>query len=114
MEDYTNQSRRWYDQDPVLSKAMSILETSDDKLQIQVAINLIKVIIEHNVENNIYTTIDDLIAAVTESDSERRNARWYDIDRTLKTAIQMLETCPQSMYSKIAHNIADLISKELD
>ena len=52
-EQYTNQRRRWYDKDPVLSQAVATLEKSDDETQIKVALNLIKIIIEHNIENNL-------------------------------------------------------------
>ena len=44
-EEYSNQHRRWYDKDPVLSSAMKTLEESDDETQIKVALNLIKIII---------------------------------------------------------------------
>ena len=50
-EEYTNQQRRWYDKDPVLSQAVNTLEHSDDETQIKIALNLIKIIIEHNIEN---------------------------------------------------------------
>ena len=43
-EEYSNQHRRWYDKDPVLSMSMRTLSTSDDSKQIAVALNLIKVI----------------------------------------------------------------------
>ena len=32
-EEYSNQQRRWYDKDPVLSSAMKTLEESDDETQ---------------------------------------------------------------------------------
>jgi len=106
--------RRWYDRDPILSKAMRILETSDDKFQIQVALNLIKVIIEHNIETNTFNTVEDILKAVEEGRCEKGNERWYDIDLTLKTSVQMLENCPEEMQSKIARSIAELISDKLE
>ena len=51
MKEYHNQTRRWYDKDPVLSRSLKVLETSDDATQIQMALNLIKIIIEHNIED---------------------------------------------------------------
>lgn len=113
MNIYGEKARRWYDRDPILSKAMRILETSDDKFQIQVAVNLIKVIIEHNIENNTFTSIDDIILAVEDGRIEKGNARWYDLDNTLRTAIQMLESCPPEMQGKIAHEIASLVTQKL-
>ena len=106
--------RRWYDRDPILSKAMRILETSGDKFQIQVALNLIKVIIEHNIETNTFNTVEDILAAVQEGRCEKGNERWYDIDLTLKTSVQMLENCSEEMQSKIARSIAELISDKLE
>ena len=106
--------RRWYDRDPILSKAMRILETSDDKFQIQVALNLIKVIIEHNIETNTFNTVEDILKAVDEGRCEKGNERWYDIDLTLKTSVQMLENCSHEMQSKIARSIAELISDKLE
>lgn len=109
----SDNTRRWYDKDPVLSKAMKILETSEDKFQIQVAINLIKVIIEHNIENNTFSSIDDIISAVEKGRNPKGNDRWYDIDSTLRTAIQMLEDCPADMHGMIAHQIADMVTEQL-
>lgn len=114
MKEYCeSNSRRWYDRDPVLSKAMSILETSDDKAQIQMALNLIKVIIEHNIEENTFLTVEDIMTAVEEGNSTKGNARWYDLDSTVRTAIQMLENCPSEMQSKIAQDMAALVSEKL-
>lgn len=106
-------NRRWYDRDPVLSKAMRILETSDDKFQIRVALNLIKVIIEHNIESNEFNTVEDILSAVEDGRCEKGNERWYDIDLTIKTAVQMLENCSEDTQSKIARNIAELINEKL-
>ena len=48
-EEYSNQYRRWYDKDPILQRSMQTLENSDDESQIKIALNLIKIIIEHNI-----------------------------------------------------------------
>ena len=44
-EEYSENVRRWYDKDPVLSRSMKTLELSDDETQIKVALNIIKIII---------------------------------------------------------------------
>ena len=106
------QNRRWYDKDPVLSKAMKILETTNDKVQLKVAINLIKIIIEHNIESNSYNSVEDILNAVTEGRCEKGNERWYDLDKTLKTSIQMLENCTEEMQCSTVKDIADLIRKK--
>lgn len=107
------QIRRWYDQDPVLSKAIKILETSNDDLQIQIALNLIKVIIEHNIDNNVYSSVDEIIASA-DDEKEVGSNRWYDIDDTLKTAIQLLKTCSNEMRGKLAEDIATIVAESLN
>lgn len=101
--------RRWYDKDPVLSKTMKILQTSDDDFQIKMAINLIKVIIEHNIDSDQFKSIDDIMGAVSEGRIEKGNSRWYDIDNTVRTAIQMLENCTPQTQNVIAHQMASMI-----
>lgn len=108
-----DQNRRWYDKDPILSKAMSILETTDDQFQLKIAINLIKIIIEHNIETESFRSVDDLLVAVEEGRCEKGNERWYDLDKTLRTAVQMLERCPHEMRHNIARQVADLISDKI-
>jgi hypothetical protein len=94
--------RRWYDEDPVLSKAFKIIETSDDQLQIQIALNLIKIIIEHNMS-------DDSSVA-----KEAGNSRWYDIEDTLRTAMQLLRSCSNEMQGKIAQDIGSIVASALN
>jgi len=101
--------RRWYDRDPILSKTMKILETSNDEFQIKMAINLIKVIIEHNIESDEFKTVDDIMSAVDFGSTAKGNSRWYDIDKTVKTAIQMLENCPETTQELISRQIASMV-----
>ena len=63
-EEYSPKFRRWYDKDPVLSSAMKTLENSDDETQIRIALNLIKIIIEHNIESSEFEDVEDIISAV--------------------------------------------------
>lgn len=105
--------RRWYDRDPVLSKAMKILETTDDQFQLKIAINLIKIIIEHNIESDTFRSVDDLLSAVQEGRCEKGNERWYDLDKTLRTAFQMLENCPDEVQSILAKDVAKMIKNKI-
>ncbi len=108
-----DQNRRWYDKDPILSKAMRILETTDDQFQLKIAINLIKIIIEHNIETDTFRSVDDLLCAVEEGRCEKGNERWYDLDQTIRTAVQMLENCPEEIQGNIARKVAGLISERI-
>ena len=107
------QYRRWYDRDPILSKAMRILETTDDQFQLKIAINLIKIIIEHNIETDTFRSVDDLLSAVDEGRCEKGNERWYDLDKTLRTAFQMLENCSDDVQSIISKEVAGMIKNKI-
>ena len=111
-EEYTNQHRRWYDKDPVLSQAVQTLEQSDDETQIKIALNLIKIIIEHNIENEKFEAVEDIINAVGSGLDDNRKGRWYDIDSTLKTAMTMLRNCPETTQHIIAKEMAKMVVKQ--
>jgi len=117
-EEYTNQQRRWYDKDPVLSQAVHTLEHTDDETQIRIALNLIKIIIEHNIEDEKFEAVEDIIDAVGLGLDDNRKGRWYDIDTTLRTAMNMLQNCPATTQHIIAKEMArmvvDCIKKEED
>lgn len=101
--------RRWYDRDPLLSKSMHTLENTDDETQIKVALNLIKIIIEHNISSNEFSEVGDILCAVEDSIEPRGNARWYDIDKTVRTAINMLEQSSPEMQHMAAKEIANMV-----
>ncbi len=108
-EEYTNQHRRWYDKDPVLSQAVNTLEKSDDETQIRIALNLIKIIIEHNIEDEKFEAVEDIINAVGSGLDDNRKGRWYDIDSTLRTAMNMLQNCPTDTQKIIAKEMAAMV-----
>ena len=112
-EENIQKFRRWYDKDPVLSSAMTTLESSDDETQIKIALNLIKIIIEHNIENSEYEAVEDIISAVEAGVEEERSTRWYDIDTTIKTAISMLQNCPETTQKIIAKEMAKLVVEKI-
>ncbi len=108
-EEYSNHQRRWYDKDPVLSQAVRTLEHSDDQTQIRIALNLIKIIIEHNIEEEKYEAVEDIINAVGSGLDDNRKGRWYDIDSTLRTAMNMLQNCPEATQHLIAKEMAKMV-----
>ena len=113
-EQYTNQHRRWYDKDPVLSQAISTLEHSDDETQIKVALNLIKIIIEHNIEDEQFEAVEDIINAVGSGLDDNRKGRWYDIDSTVRTAMNMLQNCPEATQRIIAKEMAKMVVDKIN
>ncbi len=112
-EVYSNEQRRWYDKDPILSNAVKTLEASDDETQIRIALNLIKIIIEHNIEDGQCETVEDIINAVGSGLEDTRKGRWYDIDSTIRTAMNMLQNCPASTQRVIAQEMAQLVVQSI-
>ena len=112
-EEYSNHYRRWYDKDPVLSEAVRTLEETDDQTQIRVALNLIKIIIEHNIEDEQFEAVDDIISAVGSGLDDNRRGRWYDIDATLRTAMNMLQNCPADTQKIIAKEMAKMVVDQI-
>ena len=108
-EEYSNNVRRWYDKDPILSRSMRTLELADDATQIQVALNIIKIIIEHNIAYSEYSSVEAIIDAVDEGLVNKGHSRWYDIDKTLRTAITMLENENENMQIEVAKEIAKTV-----
>ena len=104
---------RWYDKDPVLSMSMRTLAGSSDERQIAVALNLIKVIIEHNIRDNKYENVEDIMSAVEDGRIQRGHSRWYDIDSTVRTAIQMLEKCTPETKKKVALDMAQIVIEKI-
>ena len=117
-EEFTTNARRWYDKDPVLSSAMKTLEETDDETQIKIALNLIKIITEHNISNSEYESVEDIVSATEDVLENTKKGRWYDIDATLRTAISLLQNCPDSTRSiiakEMAKNVIEIIKKEED
>ena len=117
-EEFSTNARRWYDRDPILSSAMKTLEQSDDESQIKIALNLIKIITEHNISNSEYESVEDIIAATEDVLVNTKKGRWYDIDSTLRTAITLLQNCPEATRSiiakEMAKNVIEIIKKDED
>ena len=117
-EEFTTNNRRWYDKDPVLSSAMKTLEDSNDETQIKVALNLIKIITEHHISNSEYESVEDIVSATEDVLDDSKHGRWYDLDGTLRTAISLLQNCPDTtrkvIAKEMAKNVLDTIKKEED
>lgn len=112
-EEYSENVRRWYDKDPVLSRSMKTLELSDDETQIKVALNIIKIIIEHNIAYSEYSGVDDIINAVDEGLVNQGHSRWYDIDKTLRAAITMLENSDIDVQTEVAKQMAKMVADKI-
>lgn len=112
--------QRWYDADPALSQALASLRGAADKYQAQLALNIILIIVEHQIESETLTHVDDLIGILAKSkiDSHGRVRRWYDLNETLRSAMQLLQDCPdnvqKSVIASIGQMIDDFLAKNAD
>ncbi len=106
--------RRWYDRDPLLSMAMKILEESSDEEQIRMAMHVVKIINEHNIE--VAIPIPDGATGDTplSVDMLTKNARWYDFDKKLQTSIEALRCCHSETQILIAREIVQMLKDVLD
>lgn len=100
-----NDQRRWYDQNPALSMAMQTLAQADTQEQIMLALYLIKIINEHKMEDTSLPADSAAWGA--------RMSRWYDVDKTLRTSIEMLRRCPEPMQRILAHQIVQELKAQM-
>lgn len=120
----SNPHKRWYDQDPVLSRAMEQLRSAPDKYQAQIALNIIKIIIEHQIEEQIqernlqgsavFHNIDDVMAHVRANRHHHQYRRWYDMHEALSSAIQLLQDCPDDLQNRVVPSIGEMIQSTLE
>ena len=94
--------RRWYDNDPVLKEALELLSMATDEEKGDAAQFLL------NLQNEV---AKDVIESLYEQikDYQENGNRWYDLNSTVRTAINMLENCPFSTQKAIAKEMAKLV-----
>lgn len=112
-----NPGNRWYDQDPVLSRAVEQLRAAPDKYQAQIALNIIKIIVEHHIELETDLPVEDLDSALnyrSETLPNRGYRRWYDVHETLSSAMQLLNDCPDDLQRRVIPSIATMIEETLN
>lgn len=118
--DYT--PKRWYDRDPALAKALESLRVASSWFHAQVALNIISVIVEHRLEElqkkHSFTAeelhqhqhfLENAKAYVMPSYGKR----WYDVNETLQSAIQLLKDTPDDIQKQIIPSIALVIEQAI-
>lgn len=107
-------SGRWYDQDPVLKNAMEALRQAPDRYQAQIALNIIMISLEHQIESETLGSVEALIEHLESSISpSREHRRWYDASATIRSAIQMLHDCPDEVQPHVIGCVATLVEETL-
>lgn len=103
--------KRWYDEDPALSKAMDSLRQATDAYQAQVALNIIKVVWEHYQEIAPEALSDNPPAVPTVNPA--LNRRWYDVNETLHSAMQLLQETPPEVQRHVIPSLVRMIETTL-
>lgn len=121
-------TQRWYDRDPALSGAMEQLRNAADKYQAQIALNIINIVIEHLIEEAsdsplndqgngnlqlLYDQVGIKPSQTSQANSANTRRRWYDVNETLRSAMQLLQDCPDELQQKIIPSIATMIDQTL-
>lgn len=86
--------------------AMQTLEQASDEEQIMLALHLIKIINEHNMEETSVSPSGDMAR-------EEWASRWYDVDKTLRISIEMLRRCPEPMQRILAQQIVKELKAQI-
>jgi hypothetical protein len=121
-------TQRWYDRDPALSGAMEQLRNAADKYQAQIALNIINIVVEHLIEEAsdsplsdngignlqlLYDQVGIKPSQSSQAHSANTRRRWYDVNETLRSAMQLLQDCPDELQQKIIPSIATMIDQTL-
>jgi hypothetical protein len=106
---------RWYDRDPVLKQALETLRHAPDSYQAQVALNIIVIIVEHQIESETLRNVDDLVQTLLDSKKQTRDQyrRWYDLNETLRSALQLLKDCPEEVQQQVIPSISKMVEDSL-
>jgi len=113
----SNPEKRWYDRDPALKSAIEQLRVASDQHQAQIALNIIKIIVEHQMEDETSLKVEDLkisLAPPSEPGYEKDQRRWYDVHETLSSAIQLLLDSPADLQQRLIPSIVQMIERTLE
>jgi hypothetical protein len=107
--------RRWADHEPLLAKALAELRQANSLYQAQVALNIMKVMVEHQAEAELNEPADhttDCQPVVCQPNAQPRR-RWYDTNQTLQSALQLLQDTPPDLQQQLIPRIAVMIEDTL-
>ena len=95
--------KRWYDVDPTVSLAVSLMRNANILTQYKCADLIVKTSKEHGIDlsENILT---DAFTYVLR--------RWYDSDQKIAEAFEYLKSLPAELQKEVALNIINLLQLE--
>ena len=86
--------------DPVLERALQQLRLASDRYQAQISLNIIKILVEHQME-------------AEEPPPSPHYRHWANLHDTLHSALQLLVDCPDDLQPRLIPSIAHMIEKTL-
>ena len=99
--------RRWYDEDYNLSQIVEKMQYSDEDVRRKIAMLIIKIIIDKRIMDLTYENIEDLLDSLKAGYTDTKRSRWYDLNSTVRTAMQMLNDLPAEERYIIANEIIE-------
>jgi hypothetical protein len=116
-DDEPDTLERWYDKDPALAKAMYSLRDASDGYQAQVALNIIGIVVEHYAESegrDAFTTQQELLSLAERKLECIPKDRWYDMNSSLRSAMQLLQDTPAEYQNRLIPHISQMIELTLE
>lgn len=92
--------KRWYDIDPTVSLAVSLMRNASDQTQLRCAEHIIDYAKQRNVELKS-TSLTDAFNYILR--------RWYDKDKTVSEAFEYFQVAPMELQKEISLEIINIL-----
>ena len=92
--------KRWYDLDPTVSLAVSLLKNANEQTQLQCA--------DYIITKSKYAGVKIRANALNEAFNYILR-RWYDKDKRIQEAFEYLKTAPLNLQKEIAKELLDVL-----
>lgn len=97
---------RWYDLEPDVCMAISMIECAEKNAQIEYAEYIIKLVKEKDSDMNY-------IKNTTISNIEKKYQRWYDKNETISTAFAYLKGTTQKIQKEVSLSVLALMNSAI-
>ena len=94
--------KRWYDIDPVVSRAVAVLETAPEDLQVICAEYVIDKLKDIDFKMSLEEQYDYILR------------RWYDKNIKVSHAMEYIRLAPEELRRELALDIVEYIEKNLE
>lgn len=94
-----NKKQRWYDVDPVLSRAVTLWEQTDEEIQVVCAEYVLDKLKDINFQMSLEEQYDYILR------------RWYDKNVKVSHAMEYIKRAPEELRHELALDIIEYIEK---